>query len=72
MILLDNRMFDDGSIDCKNFFIATHDSSYVCEYDHILKHFSLSLEAIRYAIEESKPYVVVTGDDGIEYEVSWD
>lgn len=39
MILLDNSMFDDGSIECKNFFLATPDETLVFEWDGVQKRF---------------------------------
>ena len=70
--VLDNSMFDDGGIECRNFQVATQDDAYTCEYEWIQNNFSRNLVSIQIAVEEHKDYINVMGDDGIVYEVSWD
>jgi hypothetical protein len=76
-MLLDNGMFDDGTVACKNFQVVniTTEDTYCCEYDWLASNFSKHLDTILNAINKdvvSVSYVKVFGDDGIEYEVSWD
>ena len=75
--VLDQSMFEDDYIDCKNFQVVniTTEDTYCCEYDWLASNFSKNLQTILQAIlldKVSTSYVKVFGDDGIEYEVSWD
>lgn len=73
-LLLDNSMFDDGSVECKNYQVCRidNDDAYVCEYDWLVNNFNKNIHLILSAIANDAAYVNVVGDDGIQYEVSWD
>lgn len=71
-MLLDNAMFDDGSILYRNFTVSTSESYYTCEYPWIQKKFSKEIERINKAVRDYNDYIIVCDDDGIRYELSWD
>lgn len=72
--LLDNSMFDDGSLDCKNFFISTEDGCYIAEYPFIV---ILGMQdEVKSAIAAGKRYIapngpLVYGGNQI-LEIAWD
>lgn len=75
--VLDNSMFDVGTIECKNFCINTLDDSFVCEWDYIKEHFSDKIQdRIRESIGLGRYHVVLEPIpiDGIGYviEINWD
>jgi hypothetical protein len=57
--ILNNDLFDDGSMDCLNFWVSNDDGTYVCEIDHIR---TLGLEKlIGEAIKAGKRHVAPKG-----------
>jgi hypothetical protein len=67
-IFLDNSMFDDGSIECKNFIVANDEGSYNCEWNWIESTFPNLLDTIKEAIRLGKRYVTTPEGE----EISWD
>lgn len=62
MILLPAHMFDDGSLECKNFCVVTvdkdgYEDALVCEYYYIKKNYPLYISRIEKANTEGKHYI---------------
>lgn len=68
-ILLPNSLFDDGSIECKTFCVATYneDDSFVCEYSTIKSTYPEYIERILEAIRLNKSYIQTAFG-----EIQWD
>lgn len=75
-VLLDNSMFDDGSIECKNFQVSTLEDYRLCEWDYIEANFPKSIQSkIVKAINAGKSFIGEQYDLpglGIVVEISWD
>jgi hypothetical protein len=74
-MVLPYDMFDDGSIECRNFQVANlndEDDCYICEWDYIKNNFPAYVDVIRMAVSDLKPYINVKDIDGNEFELSWD
>ena len=74
-LVLPYSMFDDGSIECRNFQAANiknEDDCYLCEWEHVKTKFPAYADVIRIAVADHKDYINVKDMDGNEYELSWD
>ena len=69
--LLDYSMFDDGSLECKTFCIATHDDARIVEYSVIKEAFPENLERIRKAVDQGKHHLGCHNEFGY-FEIQWD
>ena len=69
--LLDNSLFDDGTIECKNFQVSSIDDYYICEWTDIQNTFSGKIQRqIIEAIAQGKQYVAI--EHKMICEISWD
>lgn len=66
--ILDGEMFDDGSLKCLNFCIATANDYYTCEYDTIQAKFAEHIPSIE--ANRDKGYIVV-GSGADSFEIQW-
>lgn len=75
-IMLDNSMFDDGSIECKNFTLVVGAEYDIiqCEWDYILKHYTVLVHKdIREAISKGQRHIVYDNGNPHGYcAISWD
>lgn len=80
--MLNNAMFDDGSIVYKNFIVKSNKDFYSCEWTWIQRSFSGRIQRrIIEAITQGKRYInldannpveKVMGREGLVIEISWD
>lgn len=74
--VLDNSLFDDGSIECKNFQVATKDEGYIREWFQLQDIFSGKIQRlILESIGQGKRYVELDNyptELGLIVEISWD
>lgn len=76
VLLLDNSMFDDGSVECRNFVFCTADAAYNAEWDLVQRCIPYP-ELILEAIARGKHHVNVKSI-GLQYsgdlvlEIQWD
>ncbi len=70
-VLLDNSMFDDGSVECKTFTVASEYDFFTCEWSYIQSTFSGKIQKqIIEAIAQGKRYVPI--EHKIICEIQWD
>ena len=69
MLILDPKMFDDGTLLYKNFCIATADDTMLCEFETIQREFAAHIPEILKNID--KGYIVV-GSGADSFEIQWD
>ena len=62
LTLLDNSLFDDGSIECLNFWVCDKDETYQASLDYIRN--TPVFEQVKSAIQNGKSYVSVNFTDG--------
>lgn len=75
MLLLDNSLFDDGSLECKNFTVSDSEGYYVCEWEWIKNKFAAAIhKRIAEAVVKGEYYIGIEGiNKGDRYfEISWD
>lgn len=68
-ILLDNSLFDDDGIECKNFTVADKDNHYICEWEYIQKVFPNVIDKIKAVIKSGGYYIY---DSKHDLQISWD
>lgn len=73
-ILLPNSLFDDGSLECKTWVVATNENSQIVSWKYIQKTFPEHIKAINRAIEEGKHYIGITQEECLPgyFEIQWD
>jgi len=71
-MILPNSMFDDDSIECKNFTVSDNDGYYICEWDWIKKKFNRDTQRAIFQAMHLKQYYIVVYNEGPVVEISWD
>lgn len=70
MRVLDNGLFDDGSLECRTFWVCTAEDSYMCEIDTIRREFSEYFKQIVEAKNDGKHHISLQSGDTVE--IQWD
>jgi hypothetical protein len=71
--VLDNSMFDDGSLDCKTFGLSNSETTYYAEWATVQHELPTLVEAIKAAVARDENYITVPNDIETEWlEVTWD
>lgn len=71
--LLDNSMFDDGSMEYKTFTIATQERFYISEWTGIVTCYSVEVQRqIRIAMANGQRYITLAPQEHETIEISWD
>ena len=70
--ILDNSLFDDGSLDCKSWVIATQDDCYYTSWKAIKRNYPEFVPLIEARVRMDEYYLSCEGIyDGV-IEVQWD
>lgn len=77
--LLNNDLFDDGSIECKTFIICTSENASYAEYSTLcMKRYRAILHLVKHAVMAGKRYIDVSEYKLVDHngnhvlEIQWD